>query len=132
MTTKATNRIYSDLDLSFQAHPITGDVAKKYDVNAVKQSLKTLILTNFYERPFQPKLGSPVYGMMFENLDIITANSLKLKLELLINKYEPRVRSQQVDVVPLFDENAFDVTIYFYVVGVRDPVSFSTILRRSR
>ena len=122
MTTKATNRIYSDLDLSFQAHPITGDVAKKYDVNAVKQSLKTLILTNFYERPFQPKLGSPVYGMMFENLDIITANSLKLKLELLINKYEPRVRSQQVDVVPLFDENAFDVTIYFYVVGVRDTV----------
>lgn len=132
MTTKATNRIYSDLDLSFQAHPITGDVARKYDVNAVKQSLKTLILTNFYERPFQPKLGSPVYGMLFENLDIITANSLKLKLELLINKYEPRVRSQQVDVVPIFDQNAFDVSIYFYVVGVREPVTFSTILRRSR
>lgn len=132
MTTKATNRIYSDLDLSFQAHPITGDVARKYDVNAVKQSLKTLILTNFYERPFQPKLGSPVYGMLFENLDIITANSLKLKLELLINKYEPRVRSQQVDVVPIFDQNAFSVSIYFYVVGVREPVTFSTILRRSR
>lgn len=132
MTTKATNRIYSDLDLSFQAHPITGDVARKYDVNAVKQSLKTLILTNFYERPFQPKLGSPVYGMLFENLDIITANSLKLKLELLINKYEPRVRSQQVDVVPMFDQNAFNVSIYFYVVGVREPVTFSTILRRSR
>lgn len=132
MTTKTTNRIYSDLDLSFQAHPITGDVARKYDVNAVKQSLKTLILTNFYERPFQPKLGSPVYGMLFENLDIITANSLKLKLELLINKYEPRVRSQQVDVVPMFDQNAFNVSIYFYVVGVREPVTFSTILRRSR
>jgi phage baseplate assembly protein W len=132
MTTKPVNRIYSDLDLSFAAHPITGDVAKKYDVNAVKQSLKTLILTNYYERPFQPKLGSPVYGMMFENIDMITANSLKLRLELLINKYEPRVRSQQVDVVPLFDQNAFKVTIYFYVIGVKDPVSFSTILRRSR
>lgn len=132
MTTKPVNRIYSDLDLSFAAHPITGDVARKYDVNAVKQSLKTLILTNYYERPFQPKLGSPVYGMMFENIDMITANSLKLRLELLINKYEPRVRSQQIDVVPLFDQNAFEVTIYFYVVGVQDPVSFSTILRRSR
>ena len=132
MTTKAVNRIYSDLDLSFAAHPITGDVAKKYDVNAVKQSLKTLILTNYYERPFQPKLGSPVYGMMFENIDMITANSLKLRLELLINKYEPRVRSQQVDVVPMLDQNAFKVSIYFYVIGVKDPVSFSTILRRSR
>jgi phage baseplate assembly protein W len=90
------------------------------------------VLTNFYERPFQPKLGSPIYGMMFENIDMITANSLKLRLELLINKYEPRVRSQQIDVVPLFDENAFKVSIYFYVVGVSDPVSFSTVLRRSR
>jgi phage baseplate assembly protein W len=132
MSTKHVNKIYSDLDLSFAAHPITGDVARKYDVNAVKQALKTLILTNYYERPFQPKLGSPVYGMMFENIDMITANSLKLRLELLINKHEPRVRSQQIDVVPLFDQNAFKVSIYFYVIGVNDPVTFSTILRRSR
>ena len=132
MTTKAVNRIYSDLDLSFSAHPITGDVVKRYDVNAVKQALKVLILTNYYERPFQPKLGSPVYGMLFENVDKITASSLKLRLELLINKYEPRVRSQQIDVVPKFDTNEFEVTIYFYVVGVADPVTFSTILRRSR
>jgi phage baseplate assembly protein W len=132
MTTKQITRIYSDIDLSFQAHPITGDVTKKYDANAVKQSLKTLILTNYYERPFQPKLGSPVYGMLFDNVDMITANSLKLRLELLINKHEPRVRTQQVDVVPLYDENAFEITIYFYVVGVKDPVSFTTILRRSR
>lgn len=132
MVTKETNRIYSDLDLSFGAHPITGDVVKKYDVNAVKQSLKVMILTQYYERPFQPKLGSPVYGMLFDNVDQITANSLKLRIELLINKFEPRVRSQQVDVIPLYDENAFEITIYFYVIGVPDPVTFSTILRRSR
>ena len=132
MVTKETNRIYSDLDLSFGAHPITGDVVKKYDVNAVKQSLKVMILTQYYERPFQPKLGSPVYGMLFDNVDQITANSLKLRIELLINKFEPRVRSQQVDVVPLYDENAFEITMYFYVIGVADPVTFSTILKRSR
>ena len=132
MTTKSVNRIYSDIDLNFLAHPVTGDVSKKYDVDAVKQSLKTLILTNYYERPFQPKLGSPVYGMLFDNVDQITANSLKLRIELLINKFEPRVRSQQVDVVPLYDENAFEITMYFYVIGVPDPVTFSTILRRSR
>jgi phage baseplate assembly protein W len=132
MTTKAVNRIYSDLDLSFAAHPITGDVVRRYDVNAVKQALKILILTNYYERPFQPKLGSPVYGMLFENVDKITANSLKLRLELLINRYEPRIRTQQIDVIPRFDNNEFEVTIYFYVVGVADPVTFSTILRRNR
>ena len=132
MTTKAVNRIYSDLDLSFAAHPITGDVVRRYDVNAVKQALKVLILTNYYERPFQPKLASPVYGMLFENVDKITANSLKLRLELLINRYEPRIRTQQIDVIPRFDNNEFEVTIYFYVVGVADPVTFSTILRRNR
>jgi phage baseplate assembly protein W len=132
MTTKAINRIYSDIDLNFLAHPNTGDVSKKYDVDAVKQALKTLILTNFYERPFQPKLGSPVYGMLFENIDIPSANSLKLRLELLISQYEPRVRAQEVTVVPLYDENSFRVSIYFYVVGVRDPVTFSTILKRTR
>jgi phage baseplate assembly protein W len=132
MTTKAVNRIYSDIDLNFLAHPNTGDVSKKYDVDAVKQALKTLILTNFYERPFQPKLGSPVYGMLFENIDIPSANSLKLRLELLISQYEPRVRAQEVTVVPLYDENSFRVSIYFYVVGVRDPVTFSTILKRTR
>ena len=132
MTTKAINRIYSDIDLNFLAHPNTGDVSKKYDVDAVKQALKTLILTNFYERPFQPKLGSPVYGMLFENIDVPSTNSLKLRLELLISQYEPRVRAQEVTVVPLYDENSFRVSIYFYVVGVRDPVTFSTILKRTR
>ena len=132
MTIKAINRIYSDIDLNFLAHPNTGDVSRKYDVDAVKQALKTLILTNFYERPFQPKFGSPVYGMLFENIDVPSANSLKLRLELLISQYEPRVRAQEVTVVPLYDENSFRVSIYFYVVGVRDPVTFSTILKRTR
>jgi phage baseplate assembly protein W len=132
MTTKQVTRIYSDIDLTFDANPITGDISKKYDVNSVKQSLKTLILTQFYERPFQPKLGSPVYKMLFENIDIISANALKLQIELMINKYEPRVRSQSVDVEPLYDQNAFNVSIYLYVVGILDPINFSTILKRSR
>ena len=91
MTTKSVNRIYSDIDLNFLAHPVTGDVSKKYDVDAVKQSLKTLILTNYYERPFQPKLGSPVYGMMFEHVDVPSSNSLKLRLEMLINQFTASV-----------------------------------------
>ena len=132
MSIKQVNRIYSDFDLSFAANPVTGDVAKKYDVNAVKQSLKTLVLTRFYERPFQPKLGSPIYALLFENIDVITANRLQLELEILINKYEPRVRAQDIKVIPEYDANAFTVNITFYVFGIEGPFNFSTILRRSR
>jgi len=132
MDIKKVNRIYSDLDLSFAANPVTGDLAKKYDVNAVKQSLKTLILTRFYERPFQPKLGSPIYAMLFENIDIISANRLQIELDILISKYEPRVVTQDIEVIPEYDENAFRVNLTFQVIGVEGPVTFSTILRRSR
>ena len=132
MATKQVNRIYSDFDLSFAANPVTGDLAKKYDVNAVKQSLKTLVLTRYYERPFQPKLGSPIYGLLFENVDIITANRLQVELEILINKYEPRIRAQNIEVIPEYDSNAFSVNITFYVYGIEGPFNFSTILRRSR
>ena len=130
MSIKQVNRIYSDFDLSFAANPVTGDVAKKYDVNAVKQSLKTLVLTRFYERPFQPKLGSPIYALLFENIDVITANRLQLELEILINKYEPRVRAQDIEVVPEYDTNTFSVNITFYVYGIEGPFNFSTIKRQ--
>lgn len=132
MVTKQVNRIYSDIDLSFTANPVTGDLAKKTDVNAVKQSLKTLILTRFYERPFQPKLGSPIYGMLFDNIDMISANRLQLELDLLISKYEPRVSTSDIVVTPEYENNAFRVDITFIVVGVEGPVTFSTILKRSR
>ena len=132
MATKKVNRIYSDIDLNFGANPLTGDVNKKYDVNAVKQALKNLILTQYYEKPFDPDYGSPIYGMLFENVDIISANSLKVQLELVIKKYEPRVRVENIEVEPMFDDNAFSVTIYFYVVGIPEPVVFSTILKRLR
>ena len=88
MAIKQVNRIYSDFDLSFAANPVTGDISKKTDANAVKQSIKTLVLTRFTERPFQPRLGSPIYGLLFENIDVVSANRLQLELEILIEKYE--------------------------------------------
>jgi predicted component of type VI protein secretion system len=69
---------------------------------------------------------------MFEHVDVPSSNSLKLRLEMLINQFEPRISAQEVTVVPLYDANSYRVTIYFYVVGVKDPVTFSTILKRSR
>lgn len=132
MALKKINKIYSDFDLNFSSHPVTGDVAMKYDVQAIKQALKTLVLTQFYERPFQPRLGSPIYGLLFENLDAITANALQLQLDLLIAKHEPRISSHKVVVTPLYDDNAFNVDIYFTAVGIPEPATYSTILKRRR
>lgn len=127
-----TVRIYKDLDLSFSALPGTGDVAKKYDINAVKQSLRILLLTANGERPFNFLLGSPIYRMLFDPLDMITANMLETQITLLITNREPRVRLNRVEVVPNEDLNRYDVTIYFYVVGLPDPVVYSTFLKRLR
>lgn len=127
-----TVRIYKDLDLSFAALPGTGDVAKKYDVNAVKQSLRILLLTANGERPFNYLLGSPIYKMLFDPLDMITANMLETQITLLITNREPRVRLNRVEVVPNEDLNRYDVTLYFYVIGLPDPVVYSTFLKRLR
>lgn len=127
-----TVRIYKDLDLSFAALPGTGDVAKKYDINAVKQSLRILLLTANGERPFNYLLGSPIYRMLFEPMDMITANMLETQITLLITNREPRVRLNSVEVVPNEDLNRYDVSIYFYVVGLPDPVVYSTFLKRLR
>jgi len=125
-------RIYKDLDLSFAPLPGTGDVAKKYDVNAVKQSLRILLMTANGERPFNYKLGSPIYKMLFDPMDMITANMLQNQITLLIRNYEPRCRLEQVDVNPNQDLNQYDITIIFYVVGLPDPVTYSTFLKRLR
>lgn len=125
-------RIYKDLDLSFAPLPGTGDVAKKYDVNAVKQSLRILLMTANGERPFRYSLGSPIYKMLFEQMDMITANILQTQISLLIKNYEPRCKLEEVIVNPNWDLNQYDVTLRFYVVGLPDPVTYSTFLKRLR
>lgn len=127
-----TVRIYKDLDLSFTPLPGTGDAAKKFDVNAVKQSLRILLLTANGERPFNYPLGSPIYRMLFDPMDLITANMLETQITLLIQNHEPRARLNRVEVVPNEDLNRYDITIYFYVIGLPDPVVYSTFLKRLR
>lgn len=132
MTTASVQRLYKDLDLAFLPHPDTGDVGKRLDVNAVKQSLRNLLLTRYFERPFQPQLGSPIYQLLFEPLDPITAASMKQAIERVLQNYEPRVLLLKTDVRANPDNNAYNVSIYFNIIGLRDPVTFSTTLQRLR
>ena len=125
-------RIYKDIDLSFSALPGTGDVARKYDLNAVRQAIKTLLLTAKGERKFQYQLGSPLYKMLFEPMDFILANRMEQEIFFLITNFEPRARDLRVNVNPNFDSNGYEVSIFFYVIGLPNPVTYSTFLKRLR
>ena len=121
-----------DIDLDFSRNVVTGDVTQVVDVNAVKRSVKNLVQTNFYERPFQPELGCGVRDMLFENFTPMTGIFLKRKIEEVLVNYEPRISLNQITLDDDVDNNRLVVNIYFYVQGVPDPVSVTTFLQRLR
>ena len=129
---KRVNRIYSDLDLDFTRNPVTSDVVKLTDVEAVKRSVKNLIQTNHYERPFHPEIGSDVRALLFENMTPLTALNLERKVvEVLVN-FEPRAKIVDVRANADIDGNGYHLTISFYVVGIQTPITVETILQRPR
>jgi uncharacterized protein len=125
-------RLYKDISLDFTSHPETQDVSKKIDINAVKQSLKTLLFTQRGERLFQPSIGSPLYTLMFEQIDPITEEAVRVGIENTIQSFEPRVILEQVDIVPRPDTNEYEITIFFSVVGIPITTSLSTVIQRVR
>jgi phage baseplate assembly protein W len=125
-------RAYKDLDLDFTPHPVKKDINKKTGPNAIVQSLKNLIQTNHYEKPFHPEIGSNVRKMLFEPLDSITANILGREISDVINNFEPRVKLENVYVVENFDGNGFDVTIQFFLENVPEPINLVFFLERLR
>ena len=132
MAILSPNKLYKDLDATFLAHPQTQDVVKKVDANAIKQSLKILLFTNQGERLFQPEIGSPLNNLLFEPVDIITTQAIKKSIQNTIQKYEPRVLLDLVDVVPNEDENTYEISIFFTPVGINQPTSLTVTLERLR
>ena len=126
------SRSFRDLDLDFTRNAVTNDVNVVEDVIAVKRSLRNLVQTNFYERPFQPELGCGVREFLFENFTPMTKVFLERKIEEVIVNYEPRVNLQNVAVDDDQDKNRLVVDIYFYVVGVPGPQVVQTFLQRVR
>ena len=131
-TVKTTTRQYTDLDLSFTKHPVTGDLAIKTGDNAVIVSVRNLIMTNFYERPFHPELGSGVGGMMFEPVTPITAQRLKREIEDVITNFEPRVRLVDVIVSAVPDSHSIQVSIKFYINNSTTLTDINVFLERTR
>ena len=129
---KRSNRIFTDLDLDFQANTVTKDVPFLKDVEAVKRSVRNLLQTNYYERPFHPELGSNLRAMLFENMTPQMSHLITKQIEALIQAYEPRADIVQVMTRPNLDANAYSVTISFYVINYPEPVQVETMLERLR
>jgi len=134
MATVITNtaRDFKDLDLNFNAHPVKKDITKHTGEMAVINSVKNLILTNHYERPFQPELGSNIRRMLFENLDTVTAANIEREITQTILNFEPRVNIEQIIVTPRYDENAYSVQMTFSIINRTEPISINFLLERIR
>ena len=129
---KTSSKIYKDLNLDFQTNTATKDIQKITDVEAVKRSVRNLINTNHYEKPFHPEIGSNLRAMLFENITPQMNHAISKQIELLINNYEPRCRLVQVNTQPIFDRNAYACQISFYVINYPDPVIVESFLERLR
>ena len=129
---KRSNRIYSDLNLSFTKNPATKDVARLFDVQAIKRSVKNIILTNKYERPFDSDFGCNLRGFLFENITEPLLVIIKDRVAMAIEKYEPRVSVEDVVVKEDVDKNGLSIMVSFLINGTEAPVSVSTFLQRVR
>lgn len=125
-------RDFKDLDLNFTIHPIRKDINKTIGPMAVVNSIKNLILTNYYERPFQPDVGSNVRRLLFENLDVITATTIRDEIERTIINYEPRVTVIDMNVTADYDNNGFKVYLEFSIVNQTSPITINFFLERIR
>ena len=126
MATVRTNiaRTFSDLDLNFTKHPV------RKDVNTL--TAERAVITNHYERPFQPDLGSNLRRMLFENMDSIQAAALEREIGEVINNFEPRASVKNIAVNPKYDENGYEVELTFFIQNLTAPVTINFFLERIR
>jgi phage baseplate assembly protein W len=126
------NRTFKDLDLNFTAHPVKKDITKTLNEYAIVNSVKNLVLTNFYERPFQPEIGSNVRQFLFENVDNFIASQLENAIKETIQNFEPRVSVSKIIAVASPDENRYNVKMEFFIINQTNPVTITFFLERIR
>jgi phage baseplate assembly protein W len=131
-TINRNTRQFTDFNLLFTAHPSTKDVTLKTDEDAVKASIRNLISTNNFEKPFHPEIGCQIYGLLFENLNPLTVQIMKQTVIDVIDKFEPRAVILDVLINDNVDKNSIDVDVIFRLVNSEKPVSIKTAITRAR
>ena len=124
-------REYKDIDLTFANKP-SGEIFKKVDAAAVKQAVKNLILTNYFEKPFQPKFGGNLRDMLFDLADDDAEEDIEERIKNAISIFEPRAQTLNVTAVATPDRNSIRVTVEFRVINTQETVTVTTVLARLR
>ena len=133
MSSTIQNRtIYSDIDINLDKHPISGDLIKLTNEAAIIRSVRNLLLTDFYERPFKHNIGSNIRKMLFENFTPDTQQMLKDAITETINSFEPRCNIINILINPFEDNNAVNVTFTFSLINREDPITIDFYLDRIR
>ena len=124
--------VYSDIDHAFLSHPVSGKLTRKINREAVKQSVKSLILTDFYERPFQPDIGCGIRALLFENWHPAVEELMRDSITEVINNYEPRAELIDILIDGRPDSNSVAITIVFSILNDTEPVTLDLSLERVR
>ena len=125
-------RVYADLDLSFEKHPVYNDIRPVKDIDAVKNAVKNLLLTNKGERPFQPNLGSGLFDLLFEHNNPYTIQAVRSKVIDMLTSYEPRINQVRVSIKDLPEDNAIHVKVGFNITSIIDNEEVEFYLERLR
>ena len=124
---------FKDISLSFDVHPITKDLLILKDSDAIKRSIRNLIQTIPGERFFNSSFGSQLRTSLFDFVDFGTASVLQQQIEIAVSNYEPRVENVEVEVIPRPNDNNFEITVYFDIIGQDFPAQeFNYILEATR
>ena len=127
-----SNKTYSDLNLNFTKNPATNDVARLTDIEAVKRAVRNLVLTNEFERPFHPEIGSSIRGLLFETITPLNAVLLEDRIREVIVNFEPRAELTGIQVFDEIDNNQYRVIINFTVLGSSEGTTITEFLQRLR
>jgi len=125
-------RSFKDLDLNFTIHPVKKDINTHKNEYAIINSIKNLVLTNHYERPFQPEIGSNIRRLLFENVDAVTGSQIEREIVETIDNFEPRARTSKVTASPDPDNNGFKVVLEFFIINNSNPITINFFLERIR
>ena len=136
MSVQSKNKItarkwYTDIDLNITPHPSSGDLVLKQDKEAVKRSVRNIMLTNNYERPFKPNFGANLRGLLFELADDMTKFEIRKQIIEALEMLEPRVTIDEI-YLQSTRNNEMHVNLHYGVVGVREPQELEVILQRVR
>ena len=113
---------FKDISMTFESNPLTDDLIALKNENAIARSLKNIVFTLPGEKFFDPNFGSDISASLFENIDDISGGIIEDQIRQSINNYEPRVELEKVETNPNFDNNAFDVTITYEIIGADVPL----------